>query len=98
MPGSSVGKESACIAGDPGLNPGLGRSSGERIGYPLQSSGLENFMGCIVHGVTKSWTQLNNFHFHMDHTYLCISSIRFFCTFYQKEESVFSLSVSRFAL
>ena len=38
MPGSSVGKESACIAGDPSLNPGLGRSSGERIGYPLQYS------------------------------------------------------------
>ena len=35
---SSVGKESACNAGDPGLIPGLGRSSGEGIGYPLQYS------------------------------------------------------------
>ena len=35
---SSVGKESACNAGDPGLIPGSGRSPGERIGYPLQSS------------------------------------------------------------
>ena len=33
---SSVGKESACNAGDPSLIPGLGRYPGERIGYPLQ--------------------------------------------------------------
>ena len=33
-----VGKESACNAGDPGLIPGLGRSAGEGIGYPLQYS------------------------------------------------------------
>ena len=37
---SSVGKESACNAGDLGLNPGLGRSPGEGKGYPLQYSGL----------------------------------------------------------
>ena len=35
---SSVGKESTCNAGDPGLIPGLGRHSGEGIGYPLQYS------------------------------------------------------------
>ena len=35
FPDSSVGKESACKAGDPGLIPGLGRSPGEGIGYPL---------------------------------------------------------------
>ena len=35
FPGSSVGKESACNAGDPGLIPGLGRSAGEGIGYSL---------------------------------------------------------------
>ena len=34
----------------------LGRSSGEGKGYPLQYSGLENSMGCIVHGVSKSQT------------------------------------------
>ena len=44
--------------------PGLGRSPGERKGYPLQYSGLENSMDYTVHGVTKSWTQLSNFHFH----------------------------------
>ena len=43
---------------------GWGRSPGERKGYPLQYSGLENSMDCIVHGVTKSWTQLKDYHFH----------------------------------
>ena len=38
FPGSSVGKESTCNAGDPSLIPGSGRSTGEVIGYPLQYS------------------------------------------------------------
>ena len=38
FPDSSVGKECACNAGDPGLIPGLGRSAGEEIGWPLQYS------------------------------------------------------------
>ena len=38
FPYSSVGKESACNAGGPSLIPGLGRSAGEGIGYPLQYS------------------------------------------------------------
>ena len=38
FPGSSAGKESACNAGDPGSIPGLGRSPGEGMGYPLQYS------------------------------------------------------------
>ena len=103
FPDSSVGKESTCNAGGPNLIPGLGRSSGEGIGYPpkyswtsfvaqlvknppamqetwvwslgwedllekgkgypLQYSGLENSMDCIVRGVTKSQTRLTNFHF-----------------------------------
>ena len=46
-----------------GGRPGLGRSPGEGKG-PRQYSGLENSMDCIVHGVTKSWTRLSNFHFH----------------------------------
>ena len=94
FPDSSVGKESTCNAGDPGLIPGWGRSAGEGIvyplqycwaslvaqlaknppamqveiwvrylgwedplekeGYPLQYSGLEDSMDCIVHRVTKS--------------------------------------------
>ena len=40
FPASSVGKESACKAGDPGWIPGFVRSTGEGIGYPLQYSGL----------------------------------------------------------
>ena len=38
FPDSSVSKESACNAGDPGLIPGSGRSTGEGIGYPLHYS------------------------------------------------------------
>ena len=38
FPDSSVGKESSWNAGDPHLIPGLGRSTGEEIGYPLQYS------------------------------------------------------------
>ena len=88
---SSVGKESARNAGNPGLIPGAGRSTGEAIGcplqcscascvaqlvknlpgmwepwlgktpgegkgFPLQYSGQENYMDCIVHGTTNSRT------------------------------------------
>ena len=49
FPDSSVEKESACNAGDLGSIPGLGRPPGERKGYPLQFSGLENSMDCILH-------------------------------------------------
>ena len=64
FPGGSAGKESTCSAADLGLVPGLRRSPGEGKGYPLQYSGLENPMDCIVHGVTKSQTQLSDFHSH----------------------------------
>ena len=58
FPHSSVGKESACSAGDLGLVPGLGRSSGEENGNPLQYSCLENPMDrgawqATVHGVSQ---------------------------------------------
>ena len=56
FPCGSAGKECACNAGDPGWIPGLGRSCGEGNSYPLQFSGLENSMDCIVPGVTKSRT------------------------------------------
>jgi len=44
--------------------PQLGRSLGKGKGYPLQYSGLENFMNYIVHGIARSRTQPSNFHFH----------------------------------
>ena len=59
----SDSKESACNIEDLGLIPGLGRSPGEGKGYPLQYSGLENSMNCIVHGVAKSQIRLSDFHF-----------------------------------
>ena len=62
FPGGSAGKESTCNAGNLGSIPGLGRSPGEEKGYPLQYSGLENSMDCIVHGVTKIRTGLSSFH------------------------------------
>ena len=60
-PSLSVGKESTCSVGDPSLIPGWGRPAGEGIGYPLQYSGLENFMDCIA---AKSQTPLSDFQFH----------------------------------
>ena len=51
-----AGKESACNAGDPGSIPGSGRPTGERIGYPLQYSGLENFVDYSPWGHKESDT------------------------------------------
>ena len=61
----SAGKESACNVGDLASIPGLGRPPGEGKGYPLQYSGLENSMDCIVHGITKSRMRLSSFTFHV---------------------------------
>ena len=63
------GKDSACNAGVAGLIPGLGRCPGGGHGNPLQYFCLENSMGsgawqATVHRVSKSWSQLSNFHFH----------------------------------
>ena len=63
FPGGLAGQESACNEGDLGSIPGLGRSPGEETSYPLQYSGLENSLDCIVHGVTKNQIQLSDFHF-----------------------------------
>ena len=62
FPCGSAGKESVCNAGDLGSISGLGRFPGEGKGYPLQYSGLENSMNCIVHEITKSQTLLSDFH------------------------------------
>ena len=49
--------------GDLGAIPVLGRSCGEGKVYPLQYSGLENSMDCVVHGVAKGRMRLSDFHF-----------------------------------
>ena len=72
--GGSDGKEFASNAEDPNLIPGLGRSLVEGNRNPLQYSCLESSMDrgawqAIVHEVTKSWTQLSNFHIH---TYILV--------------------------
>ena len=77
--GGSDGKESACNAGDPGSIPGSGKSPGERNGYPLLYSCLENSMDrgawwATVHGVAKSQTQLS------DLTFTFTSTICYLCT------------------
>ena len=61
FPCGSAGRESTYND----LIPGLGRSPGEGKGYQLQYCGLESSMGCIVHGVTKNWTCLSDFHFNL---------------------------------
>ena len=76
FPCGSAGKESACNAGDLGSIPGLGRSPGEGKGYPLHYSGLKNSMDSIVHRVTKSGTQLSDFHFPLLYTEYCKSRWR----------------------
>ena len=73
FPCGSVGKESACSAGDLGLIPELRRSPGKGKGYPLQYSVLENPTDCIVHGVAKSRTRLSDFHFTSLHMLPCCS-------------------------
>ena len=76
FPGSSDVKESACNVGDLGSIPGLGRSPGEQKCYPLQYSGLENSMDCIVHGLAKighNWATFTSLHTHIHthtHTYI----------------------------
>ena len=50
FPDSSVGKESACNAGNPSSIPGLGRSAGERIDYPLQYFWASLVAQCRRHG------------------------------------------------
>ena len=62
-----VVKNLPAIAGDRRVVcsiPGLGRSPGDGKGYPLQYSGLENSMDCVVRGVTKGRARLNDFHSH----------------------------------
>ena len=72
FPGGLNGKEFACNAGHLSLIPGSGRTPGEGNGYPLQYSGLEDFMDsgawqATVYEVAKSQTRLRDFHFILLH-------------------------------
>ena len=57
FPGSSAGKESACNAGDPSSIPGLRKSPGEEIGYPLQYSWVSLVAQTVKnpHAMQETW-------------------------------------------
>ena len=59
FPDRSVGKESSCSAGDPDSIPGLGRSVGEGIGYPLQYSGASLVAQLVKNppAMQKTWVR-----------------------------------------
>ena len=59
LPGSSTGKESTCNSGDPGSVPGLGRSTGEGVGYPLQYSWPSQVAQMVKNlpAMQKTWVQ-----------------------------------------
>ena len=89
FPGSSAVKNLPANAGDTGSIPGLGRSSGEWNGNPLQSSCLGNPMDrgtwqATVHGVSKSWTRLSTWTPTKDflHSLGCPSTPRDYLQFY----------------
>ena len=75
-------------------------SPGEGKGYPLQYSGLENSMDCMVHGITKSWTQLSDlqfrFHFHFLCHYCHLGSPRHWLALISKASHFLSLNLSFF--
>ena len=98
FPDISASKESACNAGDLGSIPGLGRSSEEGKGYPLQDSSLENSMDCIAHRVAKSWTGLSYFHLQCTQVLqscLLISDSNFtdFCLLFSMGKGISSLLI-----
>ena len=59
FPESSVGKESTCNARDPGSIPGLGRSTGEGIGYPFQYSWASLMVQLVknLSAMQETWVQ-----------------------------------------
>ena len=75
--------------GDLGSIPELGRSLGEGKGYPLQYSGLENFMDCLVHGVAKGRTRLSDFHFRKGKNFIYGSSQVLCTTLFSQDQVLF---------
>ena len=59
IPDGSVGKESTCNAGGPGSIPGLGRSPGEGMGYPLQASWASLVAQLVKHlpAMQETWVR-----------------------------------------
>ena len=70
FPGGSVGKESACNAGNLGLIPVLGRSPEEGKAYLLQYSGLETSRDYSLwgHKELDMTEQLSLFHFQLGYS------------------------------
>ena len=68
-------KNTQLVKDPPAMQETWVRSLGweEGKGYPLQYSGLENSMDYTVHGLTKSWTGLSDFHFHFQQRITCLS-------------------------
>ena len=60
IPQKKKRKKAKWISEEVSSIPGLGRSPEEGKGYPLQCSGLENSMDCVVHEVTKNWAAEHN--------------------------------------
>ena len=54
FPCGSVGKETACNAGDDGSIPGLGRSAGEGIGYPFQYNWV-SLVAQLIKNLPTTW-------------------------------------------
>ena len=85
FPGGADSKESACNVADPGSVPGLGRSSGEGNGNPLQYSSPENPHGqrCLEgyspwgHKESDMTEQLSTYNFSRSHIYALIYTICF---------------------
>ena len=78
FPGGLDSKASACNAGNLDSIPGLGRSTGEGNGNPVQYSCLENPMEggawwATVNGVIKSWTRLSDLTSLHIYIYICIN-------------------------
>ena len=71
FPGGSSGKESTCNVRDlgsiPGFDPWVGKISWRRELLPTRVLWPEEFHGCIVHGVAKSWTRLSGFYLNRWH-------------------------------
>ena len=77
FPCGSAGKESTCNVGNLGSIPGLGRSPGVGNGYPLQYSGLENSINCIVHGFIE-WDMTERLSLHFLTLTTCLNTLNLF--------------------